>query len=648
MRLRNVPANLLRLAAVPVAAACLLAGTARAAEPLPPHLVQDPYYGETLYQFYQGRYFSSITGLMVSQHFGRVSHHTDEAEILRGGLLLSYGLHREAGEIFAQLIEKGAPPAVRDRAWFYLAKIRYQRGFLPEAEEALGRIEKNLPPELEEERGLLSANVLMARNDFAGAAVQLEAMAKAPDPGKMPGGANATRYARFNLGVALIRSGQADDVERGNQLLDQLGQAPAPDEETRSLRDKANVALGFAALQDSKPEAATIYLERVRLNGMQANKALLGFGWAQAAQKQPKRALVPWQELALRDPGDSAVLEALIAVPYAYAEAGASGQSLDRYNEAIASFERENTNLDQSITAIRAGKLLDGLLERNPGEEMGWFWNIGELPEMPHANHLAPLLAQHSFQEAFKNWRDLQFLRSNLLQWQDSLGVFGDMLANRRQAYAERLPKVRAKSAEGGLEALQKRLDAITTELARIETDGDAAALADEKQFALQARVDRIRATLDQAGDLPEAVAARERFRLASGALTWQLAQSYPQNLWDARKHERTTTEALADTRRADAALAQAQQDEPAKFEAFAVRIAELGKAIEALLPRVAALSTEQQQFVQELAVAELVQQKERLVDYTTQARFAVAQLYDRAASQANKQLEPANAPPKP
>ncbi|NKI92556.1 hypothetical protein [Rhizobacter sp. SG703] len=644
MRLRNVPATLLRVAA----AACLvgaLPGTAQAAEPLPPHLVQDPYYGETLFQFYQGRYFSSITGLMVSQHFGRVSHHTDEAEILRGGLLLSYGLHREAGEIFAQLIEKGAPPSVRDRAWFYLAKIRYQRGFLPEAEEALGRIEKNLPPEFEEERGLLSANVLMARDDFAGAAAQLEALARLPDPGKMPGGANATRYARFNLGVALIRTG---DAERGNQLLDQLGQAPAPDEETRSLRDKANVALGFAALQDNKPEAATIYLERVRLNGMQANKALLGFGWAQAALKQPKRALVPWQELAQRDPGDSAVLEAMIAVPYAYAEAGASGQSLDRYNEAIASFERENGNLDQSIVAIRAGKLLDGLLERNPGEEMGWFWNIGELPEMPHANHLAPLLAQHSFQEAFKNWRDLQFLRSNLLQWQDNLGVFGDMLANRRQAYAERLPKVRAKSAEGGLEALQKRLDEITTELARIEADGDAAALADEKQAALQARVDRIRATLAQAGDLPEAVAARERFRLASGALTWQLAQAYPQNLWDAQKNARATTEALADTRRADAALAQAQQDEPAKFDAFGTRIAELAKAIELLLPRVAALSTEQQQFVQELAVAELVQQKERLVEYTTQARFAVAQLYDRAASQANKQLEPANAPPKP
>ena len=80
---------------------------------------------------------------MVSQHFDRVAQHADEAEVLRGGLLLSYGLHKEAGEIFAQLIEKGAAPPVRDRAWFYLAKIRYQRGFLAEAEEAMARIEKN-------------------------------------------------------------------------------------------------------------------------------------------------------------------------------------------------------------------------------------------------------------------------------------------------------------------------------------------------------------------------------------------------------------------------------------------------------------------------------------------------------------------------
>ena len=35
---------------------------------------------------------------------------------------------------------------------------------------------------------------------------------------------------------------------------------------------------------------------------------------------------------------------------------------------------------------------------------------------------------------------------------------------------------------------------------------------------------------------------------------------------------------------------------------------------------------------MQELAVAELVRQKERLAEYGTQARFAVAQIFDRAS----------------
>jgi len=66
-------------------------------------VLKDPHYGASLFHFYQEHYFSAVTSLMVSQHFERVAQHADEAEVLRGGLLLSYGLHREAGEIFAAL-----------------------------------------------------------------------------------------------------------------------------------------------------------------------------------------------------------------------------------------------------------------------------------------------------------------------------------------------------------------------------------------------------------------------------------------------------------------------------------------------------------------------------------------------------------------
>ncbi|HEY6355165.1 MAG TPA: tetratricopeptide repeat protein [Burkholderiaceae bacterium] len=603
---------------------CLsLAAAASAAEAPKPHVIVDPHYGDTLFQFFQDRYFTAITGLMTSQHFNRVPTHAEEAELLRGGMLLSYGMHKEAGEVFAQLIDKGATPPVRDRAWFYLAKIRYQRGFLEQAEDAMIRIENHLPPDLQEERALLQAQLLMARGDYAAAANVLQTLTKTSGAGL---------YARYNLGVALVRTGE---VARGMALLDEVGKAPAPTEELKALRDKANVALGFAALTDEKPEAARAYLERVRLSSMLANKALLGFGWAAAALKQPKQALVPWSELTgSRDASDAAVLEARIAVAFAYAELGAYGQSLERYQDAIGAFDRENVALDESIAAIRAGKMLDGLLEKNPGDEMGWFWNIQELPELPHAGHLTQVLARHEFQEAFKNWRDLRFLTKNLQGWADALSVYKDMLANRRQAYAERLPKVREQATQGqlGIEAMTKRRDELTAEVDRADAEGDHTVLVDAARRAQLDRVADMRAIVERSGNDPEVAAAADRVRRVAGALTWQLAQEHPDRLWNARKSLRTINSELELARARDEELAQAQRDEPARQEQFAARIAELEASVRGMIPRVAALTLEQQGQVQELAVAELARQKERLVAYTTQARFAVAQLYDRAA----------------
>jgi hypothetical protein len=320
-------------------------------------------------------------------------------------------------------------------------------------------------------------------------------------------------------------------------------------------------------------------------------------------------------------------------VPYAYAELGAYGQSLALYNEAIDGFERERVHLDESIAAIRAGKLVDGLIERNPGEEMGWFWAIRELPEMPHASHLAHVLAQHEFQEAFKNFRDLRFLARNLQDWAEKLAVFGDMLANKRQAYAERLPKVlgQMKNSEQGLAALQKRRDALAAELAAADGATDAAAFADTAQRELMARIDSARDTVQRLEADPGLAQAREKLRLAAGAMQWQLVQDYPARLWTARKGLAIADAQLQEAHRREDALVQAQRDEPARFEQFAARIAALEQRIRALIPQVAALSREQQEQVQDLAVAALADQKERLAACTMQARFAVAQLVDRS-----------------
>jgi hypothetical protein len=609
----------LALAAWPLAPAEAAWPFGASAPAEPTHEIKAPYYGDALFYFFQDRYFTSITTLMASQQKERLVHHDDEAEILRGGMLASYGLTKEAGEIFSTMIARGASPSVRDRAWFYLAKIRYQRGYLAEAEEALAKVERKLPRDLEEERGLLLAQLLMLRSDFAGAAGALRGL-----PMKGPG----ARYVRYNLGIALLRSG---DPKHGTELLDDLGKESAPSEEYRSLRDRANVALGFSALSDNRPKEARTYLERVRLQSLQSSKALLGFGWAADALGDPQLALVPWQELTRRDFGETAVLEAQIAVPYAYAKLGAYGQSLQRYENAIAAFERENADLEASIKAIRAGKMIDTLVEQNPGEEMGWFWKIRDLTEMPRARHLAQVLAQHEFQEALKNYRDLRFLARNLEDWRDKLVIFEGMLATRRQAFANRLPAVRERQQQIDIEALVKRRDALAAEVAAGEAAGDGVAFADEKQQELLQKLKEIRRIVDAPNADEEAFKARDRVRLVGGVLAWQLAQDSVGRLWDAKVEVDRIGSWLDDAKKHADALSRAQRDEPLRFDRFAQRIAAIRPLLQVLIPRVAALSRDQREEAQEIAIGELTGQQQRIAGYTTQARFALAQLYDRA-----------------
>lgn len=603
------------------ACALLAAGGTAGASRGESQQVKDPHYGEVLFYFYQQQYFSAITSLLTSQQFQRINHHRDEAELLLGGMYLSYGLHREAGRIFQRLIDAGAPPEIRDRAWFYLAKLRYQRGYLTEAEDALGRVRDALPGELEEERQLLQAQVLMARQDYRDAAVVL---------GRMHGRSAWAQYGRYNLGVALIKAG---DSAGGMALLEEIGRQPAAGEELKSLKDKANVALAYTFLRDNAPAPAQAHLERVRLDGLLSNKALLGMGWAYSAQNQYERSLVPWTELHKRPAIDPAVQESLLALPYALGHLGAYQQSLQQYEEAINAFSNEMERLDDSIASIREGKMIAGILQHDPSNEMGWFWRLQQLPDAPESRYLVHLMAGHDFQEALKSYRDLRFLAQNLDHWANNIGVYDDMLATRRQAYAKQLPVVRQDERARGLAALAARRDRYAAELARIENADDVMALADDKERQLLARLDKVEAELTRFGAREGVSDARDKYRLLRGLLYWDVSSDYRPRLWQAKKELKEIDRELAQTRERQEALRRAQVDAPRSFEGYAARIAQLRGRIAGLQSRVQAMSSAHARYLEDLAVAELTTQKERLAAYLTQARFAVAQMYDEASN---------------
>jgi hypothetical protein len=583
-----------------------------------PREVKDPHYGEVLFYFYQQKYFSALGQLMAAQHFSKMPRHEHEAELLRGGMLLSYGQHVEAGRIFEQLIKAGAPPAVRNRAWFYLAKVRYQRGYLAEAEQALALIDGTLPGELEDERQILHAILLMNRQQYRQATELLSGLRSRSD---------WLQYGRYNLGIALIKDGE---IDKGVLLLEQIGRATAKGDEMLALRDKANLALGFTQLQGGWPDLATVYLERVRIDGLLSNKALLGMGWAHSARDQQEQALVYWQELQRRNQLDVAVQESLLAVPYALGKLGAFRRSLQQYETAIGVYTREMTRLDGSIAAIRAGKLSEMLLREDVAEEMGWFWNLEQLPDEPESVTLAQLIASHDFQEALKNYHDLRFALARLEQWSSDIGLYQNMLMARRAAFAGRLPAVLGSKRTQDYARLVAARDRYAGELERIEADSDSVALATGKEQELLTRLERIRQRL--ARRVGAESETQERYRLVHGLLTWDMATDFKSRLWQSRKSLNELDRLLQETQTRRSALERAQQEEPRTFDAFAVRIRALAPRISSLQNQVRELARAQETHLGELAIAELRQQQERLATYLTHARFAVAQSYDQSS----------------
>lgn len=632
-RLASIRSHLMRRV-ICAAVAFVTVGAATAAErnvePSPlvgtPQVVKDLHWGDVLFYFYQGEYLPALTRLGAAQDFDRIDHHRIEAELLKGGLYLSLGQHEEAGRIFKALLNDNVPLDVRNRAWFYLAKVWYQRNYLEEAVGALDSIHGALPGDLEPERHLLHAQVLMYLNRYDDAIRALERWQPVGD------GFDAwSAYARFNIGVALVRQ---DRIDEASKLLDEVGRMGVRSTELAALRDKANLALGYAWLQADRADDAKRVLQRVRLEGPQSNKALLGAGWADSANKQYAKALVPWLELRDRNLLDAAVQESYLAVPYAYAQLDASGQAAEQYMLAVNAFNDELQRIDQSIASIRDGQLFDAIANTDESERAGWYWQLRNLPDAPETRYLYHLLASHAFQEGLKNYRDLRIMQRNLASWQLSVEAFDNMVDARRSAFDQRLPALQATLGGVDLNAIEARKNELESRIAAIERESDVVGLATARELEQWRKVERIEQVLARADQAdPMVVEMREKARLLRGTLLWGFNSSYKARLWRARKELRELDVAYREARRRWVLVERAREDYPARTEAFARRVETLSPRLDGLNARLEITAQAQNRYLASIAIRELESQKERLAAYSLQARFALASIYDRASN---------------
>jgi len=588
---------------------------------LPPHDVKDLHYGDVLFYFYQDNFFDSITRLLAAQQLERLPNTEGEAELLLGGLYLSLGEHVEAGKIFEALLAGKTSEAVRNKAWFYLGKVWYQRGYLEESERALKQVSDKIQPRINAERYMLLAQLMLRQGRYDDAIAALGSWHGAPD---------WTAYAQFNLGIALVRQGRLGDAI---PHLDRVGRMETASEELLSLRDKANLALGFALLQAQRAGDARPILERVRLEGPYSSMALLGDGWADSTLGDFKRALVPWLALRKRNLLDSAVQESYLTVPYAYNQLGASGQAAEFYSSAIDSFDSELKHIDVSIEEIRSGNLLDRLLNDDKKDTLTWYWQLKTLPDAPESRYLYQLLASNEFQEGLKNYRELNFMSRNLDDWREDVAAYDNMLDTRQQAYNERVPKADAVMAATDLDALtQKRVD-FESRINEIEKSNDVAALGTPEEQQTWRRLKRIEDYLALHPDDADLAEMRDKLRLMKGVMYWRLSESFKARLWNERRSVKELEASLIETQKRAVLVKQARTGMPTNTGGFAARVAAIRERMDQLQERLAALSEKQNRFLQALAIEELGRQKQRIETYQVQARFELAAIYDKTAN---------------
>lgn len=591
----------------------------------PERTVKDLAYGEVLFEFFQDDHFAALTRLLAGLDRNEMPSHLRDSELLLGALYLSYGQHQIAGDVFAQVLEQSVDPVVHDRAWFFLAKIWYQRGYLAEAEAALRRIGESLPEAFEPDRVMLAAEVLMDQQRFGEALGVLESWQEPDD--------DWVDYVRYNIGVAQVRLG---DVEAGARVLAEIGRLEADEdasEQRLALRDKANVALGYAWLQAQRPVEAKPVLQRVRMSGPYSTKALLGVGWADAEQQNYRSALAPWVELQNRDLMDSAVQESLLALPYAFSMLEADRQAADYYESAIDAFGAEIARLDRVIESVQRGELLSEWLEAQDSEGTGWYFELDRIPDTPGSRYLVELLASNQFQEGVKNYRDLVAMADNLEHWVDSLGAFDDILDTKQRAFEQRSPMIESSLNEIDLEALERRRVALESRLLAIEQSEDVVALGTPDQQRIWRELEAMEPSLAAIGGQPNAAELRQKQEFFKGLLLWELRRDYRARLWQEKSQLHELERELGQARQRHYSVSSAASGWPEEFAGLSTRIAALEPRVAGLQDQTLLALNDQREYLERVATAALDAQRDRLNTYMVQARFSLASIYDRAAA---------------
>jgi tetratricopeptide (TPR) repeat protein len=592
--------------------------------------LKDLYFGEAIFRAFQGQFFDALQRLdtEIAQYRGldqpeldTLHYHINNAEFSVGDFELNYRMHQRAGRAIKAVLEGAVDEAVRNEAAFRLARIHFQKDQLDDAENALGRIHGVVPAEIRDDVEFLRANIDMATSRPGDAVKVLQSVHSDE---------SLSGFVAYNLGIALLQDG---GVKESIEQLDKAGRLQAADGGGLAIRDKSNLVLGSMLFESGDFERAKQSLDRVRLDGLFSNQALLRAGWAEDTAQHYDRALVPWNILVEREPTDAAVQEAMLAVPHAYASLNLHGRAAIMYGRALDQYSKQIERVDASMGSIREGRFLKALIREESRQDETWVIRLRSLPDAPETYYLMELMASHDFQTALHNYLDLEDLQSRLTTWKTSLNAFDDIIKLRGQNYEPLLPGVDAQFQELDsrirLRIEQRRH--LSERLKSMLTAPRPDYLATAEERIAGERIALIEKQLGDS-DSPESIALRQRIARLRGTLTWRQETEYQKRLTEAHVHLNELNASIEALTKHYDAFVRTRQAATHSYVGYDVQIARLRERVEEALQRVDTLMARQGHLIETVAINQLETRRERLVAQQTEARFGVADSYDRAS----------------
>jgi hypothetical protein len=608
---------------LPAVLAAVLGGAA-AAQELDRHRVDDLDYGEALYHYFQQQELAAITRLMIAEQSLRPRRQQDESRLLLADLYYGYGLYAESREMFARLLTSKVSDPVQNRIWFSLARLRYEQGYTEQASDLLARITDSLPERIEAERKYLMTNLHLANRRYQQAA---------DISNRIDSKSIWKTYARYNLAVSVIEDA---GYEQGRQLLEKIGTMPADasisSAELLALRDQANLSLGLKQLRMGKNRQALDSLSRIRLQGPLSHEALLASGWAWQRLRQPQKALLPWRLLLRRNAVDAATQEAILAIPSSYAALGEDRLALQHFEIAARQFDAQLRLLDDAVASIENDELIASLREHALLFDRSSLQRLPPSSEVTAQLHL--LLASSGFQQEMRRYQQLLDIEQSLRYWDNSFPALGLMLDERRQAFRQRLPKLGESTGFARLEELKQQRAEYARRIREIEVREDHRALATDEEREHLERLQRAAESIDRIGGARDTVDQQDKLRLISGLLDYRLASEFPARFWKAKKQLIELDRALADGERSAQSLRRIVDSNEQEMDGFERRIDGQLERIGRLRGAVSELLRRQEQRINQLAIDALRRQQEHVTQLRLNARFELAKLYDKLATE--------------